>query len=432
MNDLVLLYKDFKTSKTFEYLEKTFIIGSLILYSGGIFALLISGGASEGDGRGSSVDYSMLSLLFIANYLGTVCLYAINWPMLQKRFFEIIASNYVYWVFLMFIPLSKFWSVKPDETMSGAIGMAGTVMFGVYIASRYTAKQQFNLLVLFCGVVSVLSLLTAILFPYYGIMAAKHAGAVRGIFTHKNMFSPIMVLSTSVFLLKLKMNDFDKRFILGGLGLSFLLLLVSRSSSGLLNSIILMSFITVLEVFRLRSKYFLLGIFSIATLIFFIYAWSGTIAEFVLVDLLGKDMTFTGRTDIWPFMIDMIRERPWLGYGFNGFWHGIHGKSFYVIHAMRWDVPSAHNGYIDLIISLGIVGASLLFLYIWTALMKSIAVFRAKFSWYHAWPVAFTLYLVLINLSESCLVQQNTLWTLLMTMVYVTSSREFSELFDVI
>ena len=42
-------------------------------------------------------------------------------------------------------------------------------------------------------------------------------------------------------------------------------------------------------------------------------------ADFIF-DLFGKDQTLTGRTLIWPYVIDDISERPILGWGFHAFW----------------------------------------------------------------------------------------------------------------
>lgn len=39
------------------------------------------------------------------------------------------------------------------------------------------------------------------------------------------------------------------------------------------------------------------------------------VLAYVIEDILGKDLTFTGRTDLWDASIELIRQRPVLGYG---------------------------------------------------------------------------------------------------------------------
>ena len=56
----------------------------------------------------------------------------------------------------------------------------------------------------------------------------------------------------------------------------------------------------------------------------------------------------TGRTVIWKSVLRFAADRRWLGYGFDVFWSHV-----------RWaagDLPSAHNGYLDLLLAMGVVG----------------------------------------------------------------------------
>ena len=54
--------------------------------------------------------------------------------------------------------------------------------------------------------------------------------------------------------------------------------------------------------------------------------WLWAHADVVTADV-GKDATLTGRTDLWNVAITMIARRPWLGYGYGGFWRGWTGES---------------------------------------------------------------------------------------------------------
>ena len=59
--------------------------------------------------------------------------------------------------------------------------------------------------------------------------------------------------------------------------------------------------------------------------------------------LIGKDPTLTGRTDIWVLLIESIKERWTLGYGYGAYWQEELGPSFAVRNALEWGVPTAHN-----------------------------------------------------------------------------------------
>lgn len=64
--------------------------------------------------------------------------------------------------------------------------------------------------------------------------------------------------------------------------------------------------------------------------------------------------TLTGRTELWSELLTYVGAHPILGYGFEGFWGPMHTAS--VSLALGWVVPHAHNGYIEMLLDLGVVG----------------------------------------------------------------------------
>jgi O-antigen ligase len=74
---------------------------------------------------------------------------------------------------------------------------------------------------------------------------------------------------------------------------------------------------------------------------------------------LLKDPSFTGRFDIWRFGFEKLAERPWTGFGFESFWltdHTMRGESKL---ELAWEVQNiihGHNGYLDVLLTLGIPG----------------------------------------------------------------------------
>lgn len=73
------------------------------------------------------------------------------------------------------------------------------------------------------------------------------------------------------------------------------------------------------------------------------------------------DPTLTSRTDIWAFAIKMIERKPWFGWGYEAFW-GISFEAPSVREAPGFvaKMPHAHNGYLDAILQMGVVGFVLL------------------------------------------------------------------------
>jgi exopolysaccharide production protein ExoQ len=84
--------------------------------------------------------------------------------------------------------------------------------------------------------------------------------------------------------------------------------------------------------------------------------------EYIVVDLLGKDMTLTGRVPLWNRVLGKVtQERPILGYGFHGFWQDWRPPELNPSHPVAgdgygWFAHHAHNGFIDLFIDIGLIG----------------------------------------------------------------------------
>jgi len=68
-------------------------------------------------------------------------------------------------------------------------------------------------------------------------------------------------------------------------------------------------------------------------------------------------MTLSGRVDIWEFALNDVEKKIFLGYGFATYW--IMGSSRLEIFASYFEgfmVNEAHNGYIEILLQLGVVG----------------------------------------------------------------------------
>jgi exopolysaccharide production protein ExoQ len=136
----------------------------------------------------------------------------------------------------------------------------------------------------------------------------------------------------------------------------------SRAATAhLLTAIYAVCLLTLSTLHRLRKKdYFvvcllLLVTFSAAAVV--IAAWPD-----FLIALLGKDMTLTGRTNIWSAVLDSIAKQPLLGYGYQAFWLGMEGESYRVILAVSWMLAQAQNGFLDIMLENGAAGLAIVLL----------------------------------------------------------------------
>jgi O-antigen ligase len=77
-----------------------------------------------------------------------------------------------------------------------------------------------------------------------------------------------------------------------------------------------------------------------------------------LASLLERDPTLSGRTALWELLLELVWDRPWLGYGYEAFWTG--DKGTYVHLVVRWFPMQAHNGFLNVLLDFGSIGLLLL------------------------------------------------------------------------
>ena len=257
-------------------------------------------------------------------------------------------------------------------------------------------------------------------------MGGIHAGAWRGIYTHKNGLGRTMLLSIIIFLLLALTTKKNRWLFWTLLGTSIAMLLLSKSSSPLINLMILMTIFLMLQIVRWNYLFLvpaLMGILSVGTISYVLLITNaGQIAS-----AFGKDLTLTGRTDFWPLILDKIWENPWLGYGFGAFWQGLDGPSAYVWNASAFKAPNGHNGYLDLCLDLGLVGFAIYTIEFVTGVQRALIQIRTVSTADAFLPILLLCLVVLSNLTESSLVvQNNLLWTLQVSTFLSLCSSELS------
>lgn len=340
-----------------------------------------------------------------------------------KKVIPIVVGEKWLWLLLGIALASTFWSDVPSTTLRGSVFLGQITLFGVYFAARYSLKEQLRLLAVTFSIVVLLSIAIALALPSYGVMTFQeggvHQGAWRGVYIHKNGLGRMMVLSALVFLLSTSSNHKYRWIAWFGFILSIALIVLSTSKTAL---VILLASIVLLPFYKaLRWSSSLAISFAISTLLV-----GGSVAVLLvsnaeaILGAFGRDLTLTGRTDLWAAVIDKIGERPWLGYGYGGFWRSWEGESAQVLSIIRWAAPHSHNGFLDLWLDLGLLGLLAFALSFLAVCWRSIVYLRLTKTSEGLLPLAYLTFLLLANLTESSLLRQNSLWILFTVITFST------------
>jgi exopolysaccharide production protein ExoQ len=384
------------------FLERGFTVASLIIYSGGFLSLIKSGGASEGEAELlAETDSTLVLIVFQLIYVVTFVLLVLRW----KKVFFVLKADKIIWILLGFAVASILWSIDPVITFVRCVALIGTSLFGLYLATRYSLEEQLQILALTFGVVIALSFISILLLPQYGIMAAAHAGAWRGIYNHKNVLGKMMVLSSLIFLMQ---TSVSKRRMLSwaGLSLSIVLLVFAKSSAAYVSFLVLAVVFLIFKILRwqyeLMIPALLVVLMSGGSLLLLLTEHADK-----LLKLAGKDPTLTGRTDFWILVLNNIWKHPWLGYGYGSFWQDSNSDAALIRYAVGWGVPNAHNGLLDLGLDLGVLGLVILLISLFGTIIQALVLLRKNKSSVYIWPLLFIANMVFANLTETTLMVRN-------------------------
>lgn len=350
-------------------------------------------------------EYSLVDSAFAVLYLVIAVLIAMRFA----RFTRTALAHPPTLAMLAFAGLSWLWTTAPDLTSKRAIAIVVTTAVGWYLACRFSMRQIIEIIAVALGITGLISTYYGIVDPSVATLAGE-GNSWRGVYDTKNTFARAMVLGAASFLLLSQEPRRWRWLAWAGVGLCSVMVLLSRSATGLVVLCALVILVKFVRTLRIRTIVLVPLLIVLGIGLVVAVAWLQMNPD-VAVGPLGKDRTLTGRTDLWAVALTMIEQRPWLGYGYSAFWRdGAPGPAAAFWAAVGWRTPHSHNGFIDLALDLGLVGLLVFLVGLVTATIKALRRARTGRTIDAVAPLVLVTYTVLYNLSESSLFKHNTLY----------------------
>jgi exopolysaccharide production protein ExoQ len=319
---------------------------------------------------------------------------------------------------LGFVLSSALWSQDAWLTLRRSIALVLTLVFGVYFASRFKVREQFQLLAWSFFVCIVFSFF----FELLGLNPDEEVLGWYGVFGVKVELGRNMVLSALVFLFWGRVDPKHSALARAGFLASVVLVLLSRDMTSL---VVLVFSLILLPYLRLALRRSLL--WATSGIVFMLVV--GTLLMFYattnlekLTGWLGKDPMLTGRLPLWILSTTMALRRPWLGYGFNAFWLPDETYTQRIWHLLGWMPPQAHNGVLELWLELGIIGTGFFLAVFVYYVAKAVTFLRQSSEPAAAWPLIFLIFLFFVSLTEAEFLASNSATFILFVAVAATVS----------
>jgi len=305
--------------------------------------------------------------------------------------------------------VSATWSIDPELSFRRGIAVLATTLMGVYMAARFDWMTALRLLAVVWLALMLASFIAGIVAPGFAVMSEIHPGAWMGGWGEKNALGGHAARASFLFAFLAWRDSDHRRAWMIGLIVALALVLLSRSATSLLGALLGLGVIGA-AWWMLKGRCHALalvwaGVAGLGLLVL-IYAT----APGILLGLIGKDETLTGRTDIWIELAAAIEQKPALGYGYLAFWGLDSEPRYWLEKAVAWNAPSGHNGWLDLAISLGFIGVALFAIEVAATTWRG-ARFALR-SPAGVFALGFLAQFMLFAMSESIILAQNSiLWT---------------------
>ena len=404
--------KNQNQNKPLRLAEKGFIILGLMSFPGILYVLPKIGLAPQ----------EVITLIKYSIWLILITLACI----FGKSLITTASRNVSLCLLIALASISFLWSQFPEFTLSNATEVFMMTLFGLYLGTRFSLKEQVELVARYLLITGILSTVVALVFPLVGVDQVIHPGAWKGVYGQKNVLGSMMVLSSLTFFALPKENSTLYKWF--GFTFSLVLMLLSTSKTCLVVSLLVILIIMFYRNFKWQGKISVIFL----NLLILIFACVAVLVLTYWIELLtglGRDPSLTGRTPIWNVMITRLIEQPLFGYGLNAFWAP---DSPYAIEAGRgltssWIPPNGHNGFLDLSVDVGLVGLGLFLISYFKTFVRSLKLAYASKNSEDIWSLAYLFFLAMNNVTESYLMHPFNIYWVFYTAIAITMNKKIQK-----
>lgn len=372
----------------------------------------------ESEMEGNSLDAAFLSILIL---IGLRVLYQ-----RRVRIADVIKNNKALLALYGLALMSIFWAAVPLVAFKRWTKWSGSLVMVLVVLSEADPKGAIKSLVKRSAYVLIpLSILFIKFVPRMGRSFTLSGGVdFHGVATQKNEYGLLLLIFGIYFAWELigawrrKDREFLKRtglIDLAFLGVIFWQLIFIDSKTPMICLLLAMGTIFVIgrPYFRGSPKRVLR--FIVALVVVGVLVQSFADLKGMIITSAGRNPTLTDRTLLWGEILK-IPINPWLGTGWDNFWLPDRVSRLWDI--WRWRPRSAHNGYIETYLYLGIPGVVLLALVLLGGFKRSVDRFRSDVE-SGGLALAFWLAALFQNYAESSFHRLSPMWFFLLLLTLV-------------
>jgi exopolysaccharide production protein ExoQ len=357
--------------KRLGWLEFIFLIASLCFVAGAFYPIVLYYQGRWDVELGTNDPTSMALNGMIYAVAGTLLL-------VRPPFHRILRAAPAILLLVAACTVSAIFSLDPATSLRRVFALGGTVILAYYMMARLRFSEFIDLLAIVSRIIIVGSLVLYLIDPYAAKMDsvlddASHIGNWRGVTDGKNGLGAVCSFALLVFYY-LGVHR-RKNMILNGVFAVIagaLIVLSASATSAVVTIGVLATAIVIFSLQRLTPRFFYQSV-VVSLLVIVLVGW---FLWGPLLDLVGRDPTLTGRTEIWGLVLDAAARRPLLGYGYGVFWEPTNPQAAYIWYAKDWQFGHAHNGWIETFVEIGAIGTAIVLYFTAQAVVRCLMFLR--------------------------------------------------------
>ncbi len=378
----------------------------LTLVQGTSFTLTVAYRLEAGTGPVSTFVTLIWLLSYVLAFLGLVISFGINWLTWLVRYRLTLT------LVLAGVAFSALWSLDSELTIERGIHLIGGTIIAFYIGFSLPLIRLLKLSGLVLGVLMVISVVTALAFPEWGLEQYEGRQVWRGILVSKNTLGFWATISVLLFATLASWPQPPlTRFIYIALMLTSVVCLVFSVSATSVLSLLVAAMVMVYLHFAFSLR---LGLVAMIVLGALVCALAGIAFYYIdTAELIGRSGDLTGRAEVWKQTWELILAKPLTGYGYGTIWYPV-DESVWIqkqLTDFTWIVYHAHNGLLQVASEIGLPLTLLTLIMIFQQLIEIVYCQYQRQQQGVLFVLGFTVALLVSNYSEArLLVNRELFW----------------------
>jgi exopolysaccharide production protein ExoQ len=148
-----------------------------------------------------------------------------------------------------------------------------------------------------------------------------------------------------------------------------------------------------------------------------------------VLGFVNRNSSLTGRVPLWSYLVKLvIDQRPLVGFGFGAIWNIASFRSG-MAEILHWPyaVQIGDNGFVDILLHLGIVGLLLFVALIIVGVIRALKYFINTRSLIGMFPLLIMGYVVVANITFSLFIEtESFVWMIVVVLLFFTTANKAS------